>query len=317
MRRALLVSLLGVATLAGCASGHSPGAAGAVPWVDRPLPLYHTPDPKLIRYATDAPPCRAGQLRVSQGQGGAATGNESEPLLFTNLGSRTCLLRGYPSVSAEASTGLRQTLRPRHGTFFGPFIPANLRPGRRVILDFGTSTGCEGGTKPVVRYRNLVFTLPAGGEVAAGRVSIWEQCGLDMSAFGLPARYGPRRARPGTPGTLGVSLQLAARVRSGATALSYTVTLRNPTATPVELDPCPGYTESAYSASRPGLVVRRSFALNCNAVHVIPAHGHVVYAMRLALPRALPAGSPAVKFGWSLDTATGPFAGKVLVVAGT
>lgn len=307
MRRALLVSSLGLLAAAGCGSGH----AGVAPWVDRPLPLYRAPDPKLIRYSTTAPPCRAGELRVSQGQEGAAAGNAAEPLLFTNAGSRTCVLRGYPTVTAETSAGGRVTLRPRHGTFFGPFVAADLAPGRHVFLDFGTSIGCEGGTKPIVRYRDLRFTLPQGGTVAGGRATLWRQCGLDMSGFGLPARYGPPPARPGTVGTLRAGIQIPAHLRAGAKELDFAVTLSNPTGKTVRLAPCPGYTVGFYT---PNMSVHRSFALNCDSVHAIPAHGHAGFAMRLALPRPLPPG-PVAKLGWSLDTPNGPFAGRGLVVA--
>lgn len=307
MRRGLLFFLLGVAALTGCASGGSARAAGPVPWVDRPLPLYHVPAAKPIRYPTTAPPCRAGQLRVSQGHLGGAAGNEAEPFLFTNIGSNTCLLRGYPTVSAETATGSRQALHPHHGIFFGPLVPTDLPRGHHAFLDFGTGTGCDGGAGPVVRYRQLAFALPQGGVVRAGKATIAEQCGLTMSDFGLPERYaGPR---PGTPGALRAGVHLTARLRTGSTDLRYTVTLSNPTAKAVRLKPCPGYTEGVYTS---GLAVHRSFALDCGAVHVIPAHGHVVYAMRLALPHGLAAG--VVKLGWNLDTANGPFAGKGLVV---
>lgn len=307
MRRALLVSSLGLLAAAGCGSGR----AGVVSWVNRPLPLYDTPSPKLIRYPTTAPLCRAAALRVSRGHDGAAAGNDSEPFLFTNTGSLTCLLRGYPTVTAETSTGSRVTLHPRHGTFFGPFVAADLAPGHHVFLDFGTSSGCEGGDKPIVRYLDLRFTLPQGGTVAAGKASFWRQCGLDMSGFGLPARYGPLPARPGALGTLRAAIHVPARLRAGAKELDFAVTLANPTAKTVRLAPCPGYTIGFYT---PSLSVHRSYALDCDSVHAIPARGHVVFAIRLALPRPLPP-DPVAKLGWSLDTPNGPFAGRGLVVA--
>lgn len=306
MRRALLVSSLGFLAAAGCGSGH----AGVAPWVDRPLPLYRAPGPKLIRYPTTAPPCRGGELRVSQGRGGAAAGNDSEPLLFTNTGSRTCLLRGYPAVTAETSAGSRVTLHPRHGTFFGPSVAADIAPRRHVFLVFGTSGGCQGGAKPVVRYRDLRFTLPQGGTVAGGQSTLSRQCGLDMSGFGLPARYAPLRPRPGSVGTLRAAIQIPSHLRAGAKELDFTVTLRNPTGETVRLAPCPGYTMGFYA---PNMSVHRSFGLDCDSVHAIPAHGRADFAMRLALPRPLPR-DPAVKVGWSIDTPNGPFAGRGLVV---
>ena len=116
---------------------------------------------------------------------------------------------------------------------------------------------------------------------------------------------------PGTAGTLQARLRLPASVRAG-TILRYTVTLSNPTETTVVLHPCPGYSEGAYAS---GLVVRRSFALNCQSVQAIPAHGHVRYAMRLTMPQG--AAPAIVKIAWSLNTPTGPSAGRnVQITAG-
>jgi hypothetical protein len=237
-----------------------------------------------------------------------------EELVFTNVGSRPCLLRGSPTISGETPSGSRRRLHPRHGTFFVPLVSADLLPGRHVFLDVETDDACAGGSKPVVRYRNLTFTLPWGGVVDGGSVSLSEQCGLAISRFGLEERYVEPRAPAGTPGTLQAELRVPRTVRAGATSLEYDVTLRNPHGSPVRLKPCPGYTEAIYV---PGLVVHRSFALNCDAVRSIPAHGHARFAMRLALPRPLPASRDPVKLGWSLDTPNGPFAGRALVVGGT
>ena len=77
------------------------------------------------------------------------------------------------------------------------------------------------------------------------------------------------------------------------------------------LQPCPGYTQSLYT---PRASVHRSFGLNCDSVQVIPAHRRVRYAMQLEVPRRAAPGTG--KFGWGLDTATGPFVGRVIAVAG-
>jgi len=284
-------------------------SAGLVPWVNRPLPLYAVPAPTPIRYPTSASPCRAGQLRVSRGRTAVGLGNQLEELVFSNVSARPCLLRGYPTISAETSAGSRWTLHPQHGgTYFGQLVPADLPAGGHVFLDLATNTGCEGGRKPTVQYRNLLVTLPQGGSVRAEQVSISEDCGLSMSDFGLPERYTQPRAAAGTAGTLRARLQLPADVRAG-TALRYTVTLSNPTRTTVRLNHCPGYSEGLYAS---GLVVRRSFVLNCRSVHAIPPHGRVQYAMQLPVPRRAKPGNG--KLGWNLDTPTGPFAAQVVRV---
>ncbi len=278
-----------------------------MPWVDRPLPLYVAPQPTLVRYPTSAGPCRAPQLRVSQGRNGVGAGNLLQELVFTNTGSRACLLRGYPRITAVAPGGGRVVLRPlRGGTYFGRLVASDIDPGGHVFLDFGTSDcGCRCERPSPVRYRNLAFTLPHGGTVAGGAATLAKDCFLDMSAFGLPARYSQPRTRPGDPGTLRARVYLPSAVRAGTT-LRYTVTLRNPTGRTVSLARCPGYTQSLYT---PRAAVHRSFRLNCDAVRSIAPHAHVRYAMRLVVP---PRASGFAKFGWSLDTATGPFGGGAI-----
>lgn len=46
--------------------------------------------------------CTTGELSVSLGEGGAAAGSVYRALVFTNAGSRTCELRGFPGVSYVA-----------------------------------------------------------------------------------------------------------------------------------------------------------------------------------------------------------------------
>lgn len=308
MRRALLVSVLGLLAAAGCGSSGS----RAAPWVDRPLPLYSTPAPRPIRYPTSAPLCRAGELRVTEGRGGAATGHELQELVFRNVGPRTCLLRGYPTISAETPAGRRTALRPRHGTFFEPLLAADVAPRHHALLEVETDDMCASGRQPIVRYRNVTFSLPWGGSIGGGQLTIARQCGLAISELGLEERYKLPRARPGTPGTLRAAVSLPARVRAGIAELRYTVTLSNPTVRAVGLAPCPGYTEGIFA---PGVAVHRSFALDCAAVRTIPAHGEARFAMRLPLPRPLPAARGPVKLAWSLDTVTGPFFGGAFSVA--
>jgi hypothetical protein len=51
---------------------------------------------------TDLPRCTTGELSASLGEGDAAAGSVYRPLIFTNTGSHTCELRGFPGVSYVA-----------------------------------------------------------------------------------------------------------------------------------------------------------------------------------------------------------------------
>lgn len=306
----LVTSFALLVVVCACGTARQASSGGPVPWVNQPRPRYEIPTPEIVRYPTDAPACRPSQLRVRQGRTGAATGNLLEELVFTNAGATPCLLRGYPTVTADTPTG-RRVLHPRHGTFFGELIPADLPPGGHVFLDFGTSDcGCKCESAGGVRYRNLVFTLPQGGLVDGRDVTITNGCVLDMSAFGLPERVSEPQAKPGSPETLSLSLRLPATTRAGAT-LRYVVTLTNPTGTRVGLTPCPGYSE--YLGNEGG-GVQHSFALNCDSVQAIPPHGHVEYEMLIQVPAGAPSG-PA-KVAWRLNTPTGPSTGGLVQMTG-
>ncbi len=297
-----LRSLLLVVLAAGCGAARE--TSGVVPWLDHPLPLYRVPPPRTIPYRTSAPACRALQLRVTQGRGGAAAGTFYERVVFTNVATTTCLLRGYPTISAVGPNGVRQQLRSwRHDHGVDALVPADIPPGKHVLLDLRSGDQCY----PAAHYRSPVFTFPHVGSIAAGdRFGLLVFCDLAWSNVGLPLREVSVSTIPGTPSTLELKLRVPAMVRAGS-PLGYVVTLHNPTATTVVLKPCPGYTQGLYAS---GLVVRGSFELNCAAAHSIPAGGHMRLDMRLALPKRAKAGF--AKLGWSLDTPTGPSTGAAI-----
>jgi hypothetical protein len=308
----LIVTFAAATALASAAAGcgSSRHATGPVPWVNRPVARYVIPAPKLIPYPTSAPACRASQLRVSQGRGGAAAGTAYEQLVFTNLGPGSCLLHGFPTITAIGPRGERVRLRPRHaGLAFFELTPADIAPSGHSFLSLATGDACDAGIRKATIYRQLRITIGGSETVhAAPTVSIRQACGLFLSSFGRPARYTPLAPAPGTAATLHASAQLPQTVRAGA-VLAYTITLANPTTTAVTLKPCPSYNEGIYRA---GHVVRRWLALNCDRVRTIPAHTRVRYAMQLAIPAASPPG--VAKFGWSLDTPSGPSVGRIIRV---
>lgn len=284
-------------------------SSGPVPWVNRTVARYEIPRPKLIPYPVSAPPCRVNQLRVSQGSGGAAAGTQYERLLFRNVGTRSCLLHGYPTITG-VNDGARSLLQARReGVVFFQLVPSDVRPGGHTFLDLATSDGCNDGRNKATVYRKLEIAVRGVGTVRApADVQIRDVCGLYVSSFGLPARYTPLAPRPGTVGTLWATLHLPPTVPAGR-VLAYTITLSNRTWTPVKLTPCPGYNEGIYEV---GFHVRRWLALNCGTVHVIAPHHGVRFAMEFSIPAKTPPGS--AKFAWSLNTPNGPFAGRAITV---
>ena len=315
MSRARSWTIAGYALLAcvpalaiGCGSARTQ-SSGPVPWVDRTVARYEIPPPKLIPYSVSAPLCRASQLRVRQGRGGAAAGTQYERLVLTNVGARTCLLRGYPTITG-VNEGTRSPLRVRReGVVFFQLVPTDVRPGGHSFLELATSDACNGGRNKPTVYRQLEIAVRGVGTVRApAHVEIADVCGLYVSYFGLPARYTPVAPQPGTAGTLWATLHLPPTVQAGH-VLAYTITLSNRTGTAVKVKPCPGYNEGIYEV---GFHVRRWLALNCSTVQVIGSHQAVRFAMELSVPARMPAGR--AKFAWSLDTPYGPFAGGVITV---
>jgi hypothetical protein len=126
------------------------------------------------------PPCRASQLQVNQGRRAVGLGNLLEELVFTNVGTKPCLLGGYPGITADG----RPVPARKGGTYFGRLVPAALQPGSRGYLDFGTAddTDCPIGPS-TVHYRDLAFRLPRGGRLRS-QVAITEHCSLSISELG-------------------------------------------------------------------------------------------------------------------------------------
>lgn len=76
--------------------------------------------------------CVVGQLRVSLGTIGGAAGSREVPLVFTNVGTRNCVLDGFPGVSYTSGAGGTQigATATRTGD---PTGPVGLMPGATAI----------------------------------------------------------------------------------------------------------------------------------------------------------------------------------------
>jgi hypothetical protein len=311
------LSLL-IAVPAACsatAAGKAPTHGGVVAWVDRPAPPYTAPQPTPLPYPTAAPACRVDQVRATGAVVSFATGNVDERFTFTNISRTSCILTGFPTVSAVAPSGRR--LRLRHltpspqGTFFGLLVPALIPPGRHVYLHLTTEdVTCSLG-RPFV-YRDLTFRLPSGRQLIT-HTRLTRFCGgWQITRFGLPERTtATAPPSPGSLDTLRVAASLPSSARAGAT-LRYLITITNPTDTAVRLEPCPSYTEWFYLPAKP-IDHHRSpaYHLNCDWVRLIAPGRRVRYEMRLRLP-ALPSGD--AKFGWHLNTPNELGAGGVLAI---
>src|SRR5437763_6855944 len=215
------LGLLAVVTAAcgAAAVGEAPTHGGAVAWVDRPAPRYSPPAPTPVPYPTDAPACRVDQIHATGAAVGFATGNVDERFTFTNIGPASCLLTGFPAISALAPDGRRVSLHPVRsspdGTFFGRLVPAAMPPGRHVYLDLATEdVTCRPDRRPV--YHELTFRLPDGRQLPT-HTRLWSFCGgWEMTLLGLPQRTtATTRPSAGSAGTLRVTLSFPRTARAG------------------------------------------------------------------------------------------------------
>ncbi len=82
------------------------------------LPVTAPPSDGSSGPAVQFAPCRASNLQVVAGQGGAATGNLSQPFDITNVGTAGCALQGYPTALDGWQAGAWHRLKIEDGTFF-------------------------------------------------------------------------------------------------------------------------------------------------------------------------------------------------------
>lgn len=283
-----------------------PTGAGVVPWVNRPAsmpppPSEPAPPPALY------PACTAAQVSVRSLGGGAAAGNLASKLRMTNTSASPCTLRGYPTkFIGVRRDGTQRVLRPGHGTMFDAsgYWPANLRPGDSATLTIATGDACPALNQPTPQtdpYSGELVGLPGGGEVS-GSAAFDPSCGLGVSQLGVPA---PSPPDPNAYAGLALSIDRPQTAAAG-TLMHFTVTLHNTAESPVQLDPCPVYTESIYSGGANNYV----YTLNCDKITAIQPGQSVTYAMQIPVPSQ----PGTAKFGWSIPAGS-LFAGGILTIA--
>ena len=314
-----LIATVAVVSLAACDGGGPPTgqAADVIPWVDTPAVTTTTTTPTLP--PATAPLCRASKLSASARPGGAATGNLATDVYLTNLGPATCQLSGWATISGLRSGSPPVPLIARHGTFFGPTSPVDLKPNQKGVLVLGTTDGCDVLSQPDASasqanvtnstYAGIMLSLPGGGELAVSGVNLDVACGLSESQLGgyPPPPVSPSPPGPGNLSSLVMRLVLPGGLQPGQ-AYRYEVVLTNPWGSAIRLSPCPSYTENLDNESFNNESL--TYRLNCRAVREIAGHRSVTLAMRVPSPAKL-LGSVA-KLSWNLNTGNGPSSGAVL-----
>jgi len=112
---AVSAGIAAVVVLAGCSNGSSGGNSATPPAPTATVTVTATPSPSTSSTASPtasaspsapaAPACRTTHLKLSLGGGQGAAGSTYQPIVFTNTGSKTCSLFGYPGVSFLDASG--------------------------------------------------------------------------------------------------------------------------------------------------------------------------------------------------------------------
>lgn len=270
-------------------------AAGVVPWSDAPPPRY-VPPPVSIppAVATHARACSAADVVVRSAQHTGAGGHSVLYLSIASVSPSACLLAGYPKVIAREHG--RPDVVATRGSFFPGGRSADMLPGGRTLLGLETDTYCAtrpAGAGPADSYHRLLIAVAGGGtlrvEVPADGLTLG--CGLRETDFFDPELPRPEPVLP--LAGLHASLSLPRSVVRGS-SLDFVVTLTNPTSRSITLQPCPAFVEAEISA----VPVKQVYALNCSTVRTLAPGVSRRFAMRLALPAAVPVGP--LRVTWSL-----------------
>jgi hypothetical protein len=319
---ACVAAVLAAATLSGCGSpGTSavpsgsgaaatsavptaPNLGEAVPWIADPAPPYQPPPaPKVPPPAADARACTAADVSVSWGRGNGAGGHTLQSVRFRNTSDSTCVLKGYPQITASEPG--HPDVEAQDGSFFPSGPAADMAPGQDTLLGLETVSYCAaanppaGGGDHATLYHHVAIQIPGGGTVTLSNPPETERggfdltCGLHLGKFTGPEPK-PSPQPPDPLADLRASLQAPQTVQAGVT-LVYIVALSNPTAAPTSLSHCPGYVE--WMDSGRAVVTKELYALNCTPVGAIAAHSTVRFAMRLAVPASTPAGAATIHWG--------------------
>lgn len=314
---AIVAGVAAIVTVDGGGGGQDVRTVGepdVVPWVDNPAPPpVPTTTPTPAPEPTSAR-CRAEDLEASLGRAGVTMGHTSKEVRLRNVGVRPCWLDGYPTVNAVSDNGYLAD--QGMGTFFPDPGAGEVAPGGEGLVIFEVCPPSADPPRAAAVYRDVSLTLPGGGGGFLPVPELELECGARVSRLGVadaPPRVPVTEREPPAPGSLAsLRAELAAlpeRVAPG-TKLRFQVVLANPTAVPVALDPCPGYS----IALDGGAAV--SAALNCGPAGTIPPGARVRFEMRYDLQGedAIVTGGVA-KLSWSMSAWGGPSTGAAVKIA--
>ena len=249
-----------------------------VPWADDPVAI---PSPTPPALPAGVPLCTASDVVGRAGQHGVGLGSFHLAVNFYARPGLRCALRYGPQVLGLRADGTTQTVsRGATSGYANPIAVVTSTVGASVDVSAGDSCpAILAGRHDVLS--TLRITMPGGGVVDVTVPSGFDdECGGGADYF---TTMTPETIPPPSP--LTATMDAPPTVRAGD-LLRYTVTLANPTDTPVSFDPCPTYTESVATFGGPGKTTftQLRYRLDCSTVQSIAPRSAVTYAMQLAVP---------------------------------
>jgi hypothetical protein len=159
------------AALAGCGGGSSSSASSTPstpPTATVTTTATATSSPSSAPTSTTSAPnagggaCTDGSIRVSAGQQGAGLGHNLTVLLFHNVTSRTCDLRGYPGVTPYVHSERGTTARRTTTGYFGnaPVRVVRIRPSGVASAMVDGSDSPTDDKRSCPTYTSLKVTPP-------------------------------------------------------------------------------------------------------------------------------------------------------------
>ena len=127
-----------VCTLAGCGSGSAKASATDTPTVTVTASSNDTPGPSTTSTPAISS-CQTSDLTLTLGPGDGAAGHEYFALKFTNTGTTTCTLNGYPGVSFVTGTAGQQLGAPAQRATNAPAVGITLQPGSAGVATIGVT----------------------------------------------------------------------------------------------------------------------------------------------------------------------------------
>lgn len=283
-------------------------SAPVVPWLNQPAAEKSSAMPAQARGIR---PCAASDLQIVAGPAGAYRGQATQEIRLTNTGTDACHLIGFPAAQVLPAGESPQAVGANENAPQLANERIDLAPGEEAVMLIGTPGSCDAATGPQRKVnKRMQLALPGGGMKVLEGVHIDTLCGRASVLKFHPAHNesaaSARAAQTGASlGQLNGSLSAPDEQARGGT-LNYTVTLSNPTSSPISLSPCPAYTQSIYTESK---TVSSTLRLNCAAANAqIPPNAAVSFAIQAQVPADLPAGG--AKLSWKLED--GPGVGKVI-----